>query len=130
MEGKKVIRDVTDALFIDLMKHAEKMIVVEFWSPSCSICREVAPAYEQVSQEMEAEAHFLRINTNANVQVAQRYGITGTPTFMLFCREGKLADIVGMTSATMLRNTIRDTIKYKPNCPGKRRINYEMDGYG
>lgn len=125
-----MIRDVTDALFNDLMKRTDKMVVVEFWAPSCSVCREVAPAYEQVSKEMEAEAHFLRINTDANARVAQRYGVKGTPTFVLFCREGKMAEIVGMTSATLLRNTIRDTIKYNATCPGKKRISYEMDGYG
>ena len=35
-----------------------------------------------------------------------------------------------MTSSTLLRNTIRDTIKYKVGCPVKKRISYEMDGYG
>jgi thioredoxin 1 len=124
-----MIRDVTEALFNDMLKKSDKVIVVEFWSPGCSVCRDVAPIYLQVSDEMQKEANFVRINTDANTQMAVRNGVTGTPTFMIFCRDGKVGEIIGMTSQTMLRNTIRDAIKYKVSCPGKK-ISYEMDGYG
>jgi len=125
-----MIKDMNEALFKDLMKRTDQVVVVEFWSPSCSICKDVAPAYEQVAQEMEQEATFVRINTDGNVQMAQRLGVVGTPTFMFFCREGKVGEVVGITSATLLRNTIRDSIKYNSVCPRKRRPSYDMDGYG
>lgn len=125
-----MIRDVTEALFNDMIKRSDKIIVVEFWSPSCSVCRDVAPAYEQASNDLSNEATFLRVNTDANGQMAAKYGVTGTPTFSLFCREGKITDIVGLTSATMLRNTIKDAIKYKVACKGKKRPGFEIDGYG
>mgnify|MGYP000232475231 CR=1 FL=1 len=51
-----MIRDINEALFNDMMKRTDKVVVVEFWSPSCSVCKEVAPAYEQVAQELEQEA--------------------------------------------------------------------------
>ena len=124
-----MIRDVTEALFNDMLKRTEKVIVVEFWSPSCAVCAEVAPVYQQVSEEMQNEAQFVRVNTDANTQMAVRNGITGTPTFVIFCRQGMVGQIIGMTSVTMLRNTIRDAIKYKVGCPGKK-VSYEMDGYG
>jgi thioredoxin len=125
-----MIRDINEALFNDMMKRTDKVVVVEFWSPGCSVCKDVAPAYEQVAQEMEEEATFVRINTDGNVQMAQRLGVSGTPTFMFFCRQGKLGEVVGFTSATLLRNTIRDSMRYNPICPGKKRLHYEMDGYG
>ena len=125
-----MIRDVTEALFNDMMKRTGKLIVVEFWSPGCSFCKDVAPAYEEVSNEMANEAHFVRVNTDANAQMAMRMGVTGTPTFMFFCKEGKVGEIVGLTSSTLLRNTILDTIRYKTSCPRKKRMGYEMDGYG
>lgn len=124
-----MIRDVTEALFNDMLKRTEKVIVVEFWSPSCSVCHEVAPIYQQVADEMESEAQFVRVNTDANAQMARRNGVTGTPTFAIFCRQGVVGQVIGMTSVTMLRNTIRDAIKYKVGCPGKK-VGYEMDGYG
>jgi predicted DsbA family dithiol-disulfide isomerase len=79
---------------------------------------------------MKDEATFVRINTDGNVQMAQRLGVAGTPTFMFFCRQGKVGEIVGFTSATLLRNTIRDSMKYNPKCPSKKHVPYEMDGYG
>ncbi|QLH74061.1 MAG: thioredoxin fold domain-containing protein [Methanomassiliicoccales archaeon] len=125
-----MIRDVTEALFNDILKRSERPIVVEFWSPGCSVCKEVAPIYESVSEEMADEAIFLRVNTDANLNMVRRYGVQGTPTFMIFCKEGKLSEIVGMTSATMLRNTIRDVVRYRTSCRAKGRINYDIDGYG
>ncbi|OPY31949.1 MAG: thioredoxin 2 [Methanomassiliicoccales archaeon PtaU1.Bin124] len=125
----ETIRDVTEALFNDMMKRTDKVVVVEFWSPGCSVCQMMAPTYEQVAEEMQAEAQFVRVNTDANTQMAVRSGVTGTPTFMIFCKEGKVGEIIGLTSATMLRNTIRDLIKYQVGCP-RTKMNYEMDGYG
>ncbi|MFA5312319.1 MAG: thioredoxin domain-containing protein [Methanomassiliicoccales archaeon] len=125
-----MIRDVTEALFNDMMKRSEKLIIVEFWSPGCSVCRDVAPAYEEASNDLSNDVIFLRVNTDANSQMAVKYGVTGTPTFTLFCREGKIMDIVGMTSATMLRNSIKDAIKYKVSCKGRKRPGFEIDGYG
>jgi thioredoxin 1 len=125
-----MIRDVTEALFNDVLKRADKLVVVEFWSPGCSICKDVSSAYEEVSKEMAMNATFLRVNTDANSRMAAKYGVQGTPTFTMFCREGKVAEIIGRTSATMLRNTIKDTIRYKVLKKGRKKVGSEIDGYG
>jgi len=125
-----MIRDVTEALFNDMLKRTDRLIIVEFWSPGCSVCAQVAPAYEEVSKDASLDVAFLRVNTDANAQMARKYGVQGTPTFSIFCRDGKVTDIVGLTSATALRNTIKDVIRHNISCKGRSKIGFEIDGYG
>jgi thioredoxin-like negative regulator of GroEL len=89
------------------------------------------PVYEQISQELSDEAVFARVDAQENLDMALQYGVVGTPTFKLFCRDKFLGEIVGETNATVLRNTIKDMIRHQAACALRtKRVTYEQDGYG
>ena len=129
--GDARVIDVDEHTFLNMSGKIDKLIVLEFWSPTCSVCRDVAPIYEAVSQEMSGEALFCRLNTQTNGTLPESLGVTATPTFMFFCRDRQIGAIVGSVNQTALRNTIRDAIRHKEECAsGSRKIVYEQDGYG
>lgn len=112
-----------------MLRDAEKVVIVEFYTTGCPICQQLAPMYEQLSREMD-NAVFARIDAEANIDIALQYGVLATPTFKFFCGSRFLGEIVGDTNATIMRNTVRDLIRHK-SCPsGSRNVSYEMDGYG
>jgi thioredoxin-like negative regulator of GroEL len=123
------IRDVTDAILMDMLRRSDRMVVAEFWSPGCSVCKEVAPHFEEAARDLADEVDCVRVNTDANGHMASKLGVTGTPTFVFLCRSDTLGEIVGFANATALRNTVRDVLRHKAHCRTKH-INYEMDGYG
>jgi thioredoxin 1 len=128
---KSHIIDMTEQSFLGMATRDNKLIVVEFWSPTCQTCREVAPIYEAVSQELSDEAIFCRMNTEDAGGLSRRLGVAATPTFMFFCHEKNIGGMVGMTNQTALRNTIRDAIRHKDECAShSKKIVYEPDGYG
>ncbi len=78
-------------------------VVVDFWAEWCGPCKMMAPHYERVTGEMEPQVRFLKVDTEAEPQLAARYGIRGIPTLIVF-RGGKVvAQQAGAMDATRLR---------------------------
>jgi thioredoxin 1 len=129
--GDSKIIDLDEHTLYNMLGKMDKLIVVEFWSPVCPTCREVAPIYEAVSHELSDEVMFCRLNTETNGTLPQSLGVVATPTFMFFCRERQIGAVAGMVNQTGLRNTIKDAIRHKEECAShSKKIIYELDGYG
>lgn len=125
------VKDLDLGRFEQALDVGDKLVVVEFYSNNCAFCAAVAPIYEALSHEMGDEAVFARINAQENPTLAQKFGVMGTPTFKFFCRKQAIGDIVGEVNITLLRNSIKDFIRHRTECPFKMTpLRFEMDGYG
>jgi thiol-disulfide isomerase/thioredoxin len=117
--------------FQQLMGSTDKLVIVEFYLTDCPVCQAMEPVYEALSEELAEEAVFGKIDAQVNLDLALQYGVVGTPTYKLFCKDKFLGEIVGETNATVLRNTIRDMIRHQAACSLRsKKVNYELDGYG
>ncbi|UCG70275.1 MAG: thioredoxin [Thermoplasmata archaeon] len=125
------IKELDDKTFDELLSESDKLVIVEFYNTTCPNCRAIAPVYSELSQELQKEAVFTRINVEQNMKIAARYGVMGVPTFKFLCKERPVGEIVGSVNATMLRNTIKDYVRHRLECLSKSTsIVYELDGYG
>jgi thioredoxin 1 len=64
-------------------------VVVDFWAAWCGPCRAVAPEVEALAEQYGAAIKVVKVDVDANQDVAGRYGIRGIPTIGLF-EGGKL----------------------------------------
>ena len=114
-----------------VLASGDRLVILEFYTDDCAFCAAVAPVYEQLSNELAAEAVFTRINAARHAELALRFGVRGTPTFKFFCRGRPIGDIVGELNITLLRNSIKDFIRHRLECVSKSTpLATELDGYG
>jgi len=92
------VKEVSDSSFEKDVLGSSKPVLVDFWAQWCTPCRMLAPTVEAVAQQFSDTANVVKLNVDDNPSTAQRYGIKGIPTLILF-REGKEVErVVGATS--------------------------------
>ena len=92
------VSEVTDNTFEQEVIRADKPVLVDFWAEWCQPCKMLAPTVESVAQTYADKAKVVKLNVDDSGATAQRYGIKGIPTLILF-KGGNEADrVVGTTS--------------------------------
>jgi thioredoxin 1 len=128
---EKGVRELEPWSFQELVGRSEKLIIVEFYMRGCEVCQAMAPIYEQPSHELAEHAVFYLADAETHINLALRYGVTGTPTLKLFRKDKFLGEIVGETNATVLKNTIKDLIRHQLPCSARApRMIFELNKYG
>jgi thioredoxin 2 len=82
-------------------------VMVDFWASWCGPCKMMAPVYERVASEVEPEIRFLKVDTEAEPELAARYGIRSIPTLILFHKGVEVARQAGAPDAQSLRSWLR-----------------------
>lgn len=81
-------------------------VVVDFYADWCGPCRIVSPIMEQLSREYAERVKFVKIDTDANQELAAQFGIMSIPTVMFFFK-GKVEDIVvGAAPASVFKSKL------------------------
>ena len=59
------------------------IVLIDWWAPWCGPCRGFAPVFERVA-EANPDARFVKVNTDAEQELAGAFQIRSIPTLMIF----------------------------------------------
>ena len=78
------IKHATDSTFEELVIHAERPVVVDFWAAWCGPCKMVAPEMEKLAEKYAGAVDVVKVDVDANPRLSQTFNIMSIPTIAFF----------------------------------------------
>ncbi len=81
---------ITDDSFDADVVNSDKPVLVDFWAEWCGPCKQIAPALDELSEELGGKLTIAKLNIDENPGTPSKFGVRGIPTLMLF-KDGQVA---------------------------------------
>jgi thioredoxin 1 len=96
-------KTVTDQNFETDVLGASGAVLVDFWAEWCGPCRMIAPALEEISNDLGEKVTIAKLNIDENPDTPVRYGVRGIPTMLLFRNGQPVAQKVGAAPRSQIQ---------------------------
>src|SRR5687767_9236232 len=96
---------VTDDSFETEVLQSPHPVLVDFWSPTCGPCRQLAPVIEQLAQTNPG-VKFAKVDVSDHRDWAAKYGVMYLPTLILFKQGDAVQTLVGLQGKPRLQSLL------------------------
>ena len=94
---------VTDASFEADVLNADKPVLVDFWADWCGPCKMIAPALEELSEELGDKVTIAKMDIMENPDVPGSMGVQSIPYLVLFKNGEQAAQMRGAAPKGQLK---------------------------
>jgi thioredoxin len=91
MENYKITKDDFTS---EVIQH-KGLVLVDFWAEWCGPCKILGPILQELAENNEHKFKLIKVNVDAEPELAQQYGIMSIPTMKLFLNGEIVGEIVG-----------------------------------
>lgn len=85
----------------------QRPVVVDFWADWCGPCKALAPVLEKVARDLGDQVRIVKVDTDAEPQLAGQFHIRSIPTVMLFRDGGLASQFVGAQPEGAIREWLQ-----------------------
>ena len=97
---------LTEANFDAVAGRGDLPVLVDFWGPWCGPCVGFAPVFAQAASKFEPRLRLAKLDTEAQPQLAQRFGIRSIPTLIMLKQGREIARQSGALNAAQLQQFV------------------------
>ncbi len=101
---------VTDATFDSEVRQSALPVVVDFWAEWCGPCKQIGPALEEISSEMDGKVKIVKVNVDENPNAPAQMGVRGIPALFLFKDGQVVSNKIGSAPKAALQSWIEAEI--------------------
>ena len=98
---------VTDATFQRDVLGSAKPVLVDFFTDWCAPCKPLGVALEELSSEIGDKITIAKVNAEECPNAANKYGVRGFPTMLIF----KGGEVLASRSGAMPKGKIKEWIE-------------------
>lgn len=103
-----------DARFDEDVLGAGGPVLVEFFATWCGSCRRFAPTLEKLAAEYVGRVPVVQVDADENPQLGGRYGVSSTPTLVLFSAGEQVGTLVGAQPEEAVRDLLAPVLQDGP----------------
>jgi thioredoxin 1 len=96
-------KTVTDTSFSADVLQSDKPVLVDFWADWCGPCKMIAPALEEIADELGDKVTIAKLDIMANPEIAGSLGVQSIPLLKLFKNGQPVADLLGARPKSQLK---------------------------
>jgi len=87
-------------------------VLVDFWAPWCQPCLMMAPALEELSEELSSKLKIGKLNTEIreNQSLAFQYQIRSIPNMKLFKNGQVIREFIGLRPKEILKSELESEL--------------------
>ncbi len=97
---------ITESSFDEVVLQAAVPVLVDFWAEWCGPCKMLAPTIEELAGDYSGKAVVGKVNVDQNPGLAEKYGIRGIPTLIIFKNGENVEQVVGVQPKQALQELI------------------------
>ncbi|WP_076488989.1 thioredoxin [Alkalispirochaeta americana] len=89
----------------------ERPAIIDFYADWCGPCKMIAPILEEISDEYTGSVDIYKVDTDAEQELAQIFGIQSIPSMLFIPLEEKPQMSVGALPKESISQAIKDVLK-------------------
>lgn len=87
---------VTDSTFAEQIERSPTPVLLDLWADWCGPCHMLAPAIDELSNELAGRVRVAKLNIDENPETAERFGVRGIPTLLILKGGREVDRLVGV----------------------------------
>ena len=104
------VKIVKEADFDAAVIENDRVTVVDFWAPWCGYCVRMMPVFEELAGILGDRADFVKVNTDEEPGLAQRFQVEILPTFAVVKNGEIVSRKIGYIPLSELKETVEQAL--------------------
>ena len=89
---------ISEENFEEEVMKADKTVILDFYADWCGPCKMMSPIIDKIAEELGEKVKVGKVNTDENLELAQKFNIMSIPTIMIFKNGNVEKTFIGLTS--------------------------------